>query len=250
MSETNNFKLGVIEDNNLVTIVNDNFAKVDQALLDVMYTHPDSGVKSGTYGTNSTAAVSPAFGGTFSVPGFAVNKEGHVTSASTHTVRIPSATATTSAAGLMSAADKAKVNTIQIESGKWTPDNAGGGTTTASLGYYRRCGDIVFVSGYIRQSTSVDNMIIDGMPYSPSVNSNGLYKQKMNCVGQFTTQGGMKNACGNTVYTGSVTADSGMLRFIDDSYYGASQANNSYCGKLGSDHLLVFSAVYMIGANN
>ena len=33
MSETNNFKLGVIEDNNLVTIVNDNFAKVDQALL-------------------------------------------------------------------------------------------------------------------------------------------------------------------------------------------------------------------------
>lgn len=76
------------------------------SLSGTTFSHATSGVTAETYGTNSTTALTPGFGSTFSVPGFAVNKYGHVTSASSHTVKIPNTAATTSAAGLMSAADK------------------------------------------------------------------------------------------------------------------------------------------------
>ena len=75
-------------------------------------THVDSGVTAGTKGTNDTAAETPAFGATFKVPGFAVNAKGHITSANTHNVKIPNTAATESAAGLMSAADKIKMNKL------------------------------------------------------------------------------------------------------------------------------------------
>ena len=76
------------------------------SLSGTTFSHATSGVTAETYGTNSTTALTPGFGSTFSVPGFAVNRYGHVTSASSHTVKIPNTAATTSAAGLMSAADK------------------------------------------------------------------------------------------------------------------------------------------------
>lgn len=245
MSETNNFNLGVIEENNLVSVVNANFEKVDQALLEVEYTHPVSGVTVGTYGSNTGTAQNPAFGQTFSVPGFSVDKEGHITNANSHTVKIPSKVATESANGLMAAADKGKVD--KIESGTWIPENAGGGTTSHCRGYYRRFGDIVFVSGYIEQASSQMNMLIDGLPFSPAVNTQDRYTTKTDCIGQFTAYGGVKNNYGTTVYTGFVTTYSGMLRLYDDSYYGSTASG--YCGYLTANTPLIFSAIYKIGAN-
>ena len=78
--------------------------------------HATSGVTAGTKGTNNTTALTPAFGGTFNVIGLAVNDTGHITSANSHTVKIPNTAATSDAAGLMSAADKAKVDKLTISS--------------------------------------------------------------------------------------------------------------------------------------
>lgn len=81
----------------------------------VKITHGTSGVTAGTYGTVATTALTPSFGSTFSVPGITVNATGHVTAAGSHTVKIPATTATTSTAGLISAADKKKVDTIGLK---------------------------------------------------------------------------------------------------------------------------------------
>ena len=52
------------------------------------YSHPNSGATAGSYGPS--ANVSPALGGTFSVPYFTINTAGHVTAASTKTITLPS----------------------------------------------------------------------------------------------------------------------------------------------------------------
>ena len=72
------------------------------------YSHPNSGVTAGTYGTNNGTALTPGFGSTFNVPGFAVNAQGHVTSASGHTVKIPTLALTRNLTG------GTKVGTITI----------------------------------------------------------------------------------------------------------------------------------------
>lgn len=107
--------------------------------------HDDSGATAGSYGDSS--AQTPTYGGTFKVPYVTVDAKGHVTGISDHTVKIPAsdntnttytfangtngftvtpsdgtaqtvtvtpsiAEATTSTAGLMSAADKTKLNGI------------------------------------------------------------------------------------------------------------------------------------------
>lgn len=243
MSQTTHFNLDLLTENNLVSVVNGNLEKVDQALLDVQYTHPESGVTVGTYGDNTNTAESPAFGQIFSVPGFTVDKEGHITNANSRMFQMPSSLASTSAAGLMPAADKSKVN--KIESGTWTPENLIG-VTSRSRGYYRRFGDIVFVSGYMMTSSQND-LIIDNLPFTPAVNTEDFIYNKTDCIGQFTAYGGVKNNYGNTVYTGFVTTSSGFLRFYDDSYYGATSAG--YCGNLTSDTPIIFSAIYKIGNN-
>ena len=73
----------------------------------VTISHNNSNVTANTYGTTATTALTPAFGETFSVPGFTVNASGHVTAAGAHTIKIPDAAASSDTAGLMSAADKA-----------------------------------------------------------------------------------------------------------------------------------------------
>ena len=70
----------------------------------------DSGVTAGSKG--DTTNQTPAFGGTFKVLSATVDAKGHVTNLAEHTTRIPDTVATTSAAGLMSAADKAKLDNI------------------------------------------------------------------------------------------------------------------------------------------
>ncbi|MBQ9565561.1 MAG: hypothetical protein IJU98_08245 [Synergistaceae bacterium] len=80
------------------------------------YTHP-------TYTSRSagpTANASPAFGSTFTVPQVANDTKGHVTTLTSRTITIPNATATASAAGLMSAADKSKLDGIATGATKYT----------------------------------------------------------------------------------------------------------------------------------
>ena len=71
----------------------------------------DSGVTAGSYG--DTSNQTPSYGSTFKVPSLTVNAKGIVTGIATHTVKIPANNATTSAAGLMSAADKTKLDGIE-----------------------------------------------------------------------------------------------------------------------------------------
>lgn len=79
------------------------------------YTHPTYTARTGY----PTANATPAFGGTFSVSQITSDGKGHVTGATTRTVTIPNAAATTSAAGLMSAADKTKLNGIATGANKY-----------------------------------------------------------------------------------------------------------------------------------
>ena len=69
------------------------------------YTHPAYTSRAGF-----TDNMSPSFGGTAYTYTYNVDNIGHVTGVNTRTITMPSATATTSSAGLMSAADKNKVD--------------------------------------------------------------------------------------------------------------------------------------------
>ena len=57
----------------------------------ITFSHILSGVTKNTYGTNSANAIEPKFGDTFEVPGYDVDEAGHITSSTTHTVKIPQA---------------------------------------------------------------------------------------------------------------------------------------------------------------
>ena len=74
--------------------------------------HANSGVTAASKG--DTTAQTPTWGGTFKVLSGTVNATGHLTSFADHNVTIPDATATTASAGLMSAEDKSKLNSINI----------------------------------------------------------------------------------------------------------------------------------------
>ncbi len=80
----------------------------DAVFTDTVYTHPSYTARTGAPTANQT----PAFGGTFSVTQPVSNSTGHITAMTTRTVKIPSTVATTNSAGLMSAADKVKLDGI------------------------------------------------------------------------------------------------------------------------------------------
>lgn len=72
--------------------------------------HANSGVTAASKG--DTTNQTPAFGGTVKALSATVNATGHLTALAEHTITIPSATATTTAAGLMSAADKSLLENL------------------------------------------------------------------------------------------------------------------------------------------
>ena len=72
------------------------------------YVHPTYTSRTG----KPTANATPGFGGTVIISQVLSDATGHVTSMADRTITIPSATATTSASGLMSSADKTKLNGI------------------------------------------------------------------------------------------------------------------------------------------
>lgn len=75
---------------------------------DTVYTHPSYTARTGVPTANQT----PAFGGTFTVSQPISDGSGHITSINSRTITIPSTAASASAAGLMSAADKSKLDAI------------------------------------------------------------------------------------------------------------------------------------------
>ena len=74
------------------------------------YTHPIYTARTGYPTANQT----PGFGSTFSVSQVTSDASGHVSGLTTRTVKIPATLATTSANGLMSAADKKQLTDFQI----------------------------------------------------------------------------------------------------------------------------------------
>lgn len=74
------------------------------------YTHPTYTARTGVPTANQT----PAFGGTFTVSQPVSDGTGHITAVNNRTITIPSAVATTSANGLMSASDKSKLDGMVV----------------------------------------------------------------------------------------------------------------------------------------
>ncbi len=74
------------------------------------YAHPAYTARTGAPTANQT----PAFGGTFSITQPVSDGSGHITGMNSRTVKIPNNAASASAAGLMSAADKSKLNEIKV----------------------------------------------------------------------------------------------------------------------------------------
>lgn len=75
----------------------------------ITITHNTGGANTSKGDTNNQA---PGFGGTFKVTSATVDVYGHTTTLADHTVTIPSSVATTSANGLMSSADKSKLDNV------------------------------------------------------------------------------------------------------------------------------------------
>ena len=96
---------------------------------EVSLTHVTSGVSAGAYGAASNTTAD--WGDTVTVGArMSVNATGHVTSAQGRTVTLPDNTATQSAKGLMSSADKTKLDGIAQGANKTTVDSALSSTST------------------------------------------------------------------------------------------------------------------------
>ena len=72
------------------------------------YTHPTYTARTGKPAANQA----PGFGGTFTVSQITSDSSGHVIGATDRTITIPSTNATTTTAGLMSAADKTALDSL------------------------------------------------------------------------------------------------------------------------------------------
>lgn len=146
--------------------------KWNRAVNDFTYTHPASGVTAGAYG--DTADQTPAFGGSFKVPSFTVDANGHLTVAGEHTVTIPTAptftdTGATSieVTGSGNAVTKASYDagsrkiTLTKEatfatSAELTAHSASGGAET--LGHIKTGGDVTMAAG-VATVNSVDGKV-------------------------------------------------------------------------------------------
>ena len=89
--------------------------KITIAAKDTVYTHPSYTARTGVPTKNAT----PAFGGKFKVSQPVSDATGHITAINSRTITIPNSTATTSAAGLMSASDKTKLGAITDYVAEW-----------------------------------------------------------------------------------------------------------------------------------
>lgn len=95
----------------------------------VSLSHAASGVSAGAYGP-ATDGASPGWGESFNVgPRVSVDATGHVTQAQGRSVTIPGSTATSAAKGLMSSADKSKLDGVESGANHTDVDAAISGTS-------------------------------------------------------------------------------------------------------------------------
>lgn len=83
-------------------------SEVDAIVTSHAYTHPSHTARTGKPAANQA----PGFGETFTVSQILSDGQGHVTNLVDRTITIPSTNATTTTAGLMSAADKTALNAL------------------------------------------------------------------------------------------------------------------------------------------
>lgn len=96
---------------------------------EVSLSHTNSGVSAGAYG--ATSSTTAEWGDTVNVgPRINVNATGHVTSAQGRTVTLPGNTATQDAKGLMSAADKTKLDGVEEDANNTVVDDELSSTST------------------------------------------------------------------------------------------------------------------------
>ena len=139
---------------------------------DTVYTHPSYTARTGVPSANQT----PAFGGSFTVTQPVSDASGHITAMNSRTVTIPSATATTSNAGLMSTADKAKLDGVQSGATKVESSSNGkvkiNGTDTtvytlpsagSDLGGVKSGGDVTISDGVITVNDDSHNHVISNI---------------------------------------------------------------------------------------
>lgn len=103
--------LTLVAGNNVTITPDATNDKVTIAATDTVYTHPSYTARTGV----PTANATPGFGGTFQVSQPVSDATGHITAVNSRTITIPSAVATTSAAGLMSAADRSFLDKTEKE---------------------------------------------------------------------------------------------------------------------------------------
>ena len=113
--ELNSLVINKVESTNVYNYMKQNSLLNEDELYLVLgddgYVHPSYTERTGVPTANQT----PAFGGTFQVSQPISDSMGHITAINSRTVTIPSATATTSANGLMSKTDKSKLDNVHAK---------------------------------------------------------------------------------------------------------------------------------------
>ena len=157
---------------------------------DTVYTHPTYTAKTGKPTTNAT----PGFGSTFTVSQITSDTSGHVTGATDRTITIPNATATQSAAGLMSAADKKKLDDVATGANAYSHPTSG-----VTAGTYNKI--TVDKNGHVT-SGSNESYVNDS---STTDTSKGWSANKINTeISQLNTN--INNKTSLTLGTSSTTA--------------------------------------------
>lgn len=176
------------------------------------YTHPSYTARTGVPTANQT----PAFGGTFSVSQPVSDATGHITAVTSRTVTIPSTAASTSAAGLMSAADKTKLDGIAENANAYTLPTAsstlGGVKTTStvtSTSGLTACPIISGVPYYKDTNTTYTHPTTSGNKHIPSGGSSG---QILRWSADGTAVWGADN---NTTYSAATTSTDGLMSASD-----------------------------------
>ena len=219
-ADTKTDTLTIAAGNNITLTPDATNDKITIAAKDTVYTHPSYTAKTGV----PTADATPAFGGTFKVSQPVSNATGHITAINSRTITIPSSTATTSKAGLMSASDKTTLSAIRdyvVELGSddnnWTYRKWNGG--------WVECWRTLSISGY-SCNTAVGNWyrtaILTPAPY-PVMFDYAPYLQMF-----FETDTGT----GGFVWPAGTASDDNPIKRPHKFYIVRMTSSNSISGKV------------------
>lgn len=219
------------------------------------YTHPSYTARTGV----PTANATPAFGGTFTVSQPVSDATGHITAINSRTITIPSSAATTSAAGLMSAADKTKLDGIATGANNYTYTlpNA----TSSVLGGVKIGSNISISSGTISLSKANVTSALGYTPpttnttYSNFVKSGsgaaaGLVPAPSTTAGttKYLREDGTWQVPPNTTYSAATTSANGLMSSTDkinltNLITQVTTLESDVAGKAASSHTHAASAV-------